>query len=50
MRGQLISGSVAPLFAVRADRPLFVFLMIMAGITLIVGLNIWLALGAMPYG
>jgi len=34
----------------RADKPLYVLLMVLAGIAFVVGVNIWLGEAAMPYG
>jgi hypothetical protein len=34
----------------RADKPLYVLMMVLAGIAFVVGVNIWLGSDAMPYG
>ena len=50
MRNRLMSLPVTAAVAIRADKPLYVLLMVVAGIVFVVGVNIWLGEAAMPYG
>lgn len=50
LRNRLMSLPSGAAVAFRADKPLYVLLMVLVGIAFVVGVNIWLGSGAMPYG
>ncbi|HEX5278466.1 MAG TPA: hypothetical protein VFW28_00165 [Micropepsaceae bacterium] len=49
MRNRLMSLPAGTSVVFRAEKPLYVLLMVLAGIAFVVGVNIWLAFGAIPY-
>ena len=50
LRNRLMSLPAGAAVLFRADKPLYVLLMVMAAIAFVVGVNIWLGDAAMPYG
>lgn len=50
MRNRLMSLPVGAAVGFRAEKPVYVLLMVLAGIAFVVGVNIWLGSDAMPYG